>query len=359
MSDFSTFIIAEAGVNHNGSLRMSLELVDAAAEAGADAIKFQTFRAERLATSGAAKAAYQERTTDRQESQLEMLKKLELSDEMHLKIQERCRARNIEFLSTPFDIESLDYLTGTVGLKRIKVPSGELTNGPLLFAVGCQAKEIILSTGMATLAEIEAALAVLVWGKLAPDVVPKGQTEIWDHYSRHGTRPLKRSVILLHCTTDYPAALGDVNLRAMDTMRDAFRLDVGISDHTEGIAIPVAAVARGAKLVEKHMTLDRTLPGPDHAASLQPEEMREMISAIRAVELALGDGRKLPVEAELANRNVVRKSIVAAKSIAKGEALSCDNLSVKRPAGGVSPMLYWDMLGRTASKAYEPDDLLI
>ena len=354
-----TYVVAEAGVNHNGSLDMALQLVDVTAETGADAVKFQTFRADRLTTRNAAKADYQKRTTGDGGSQYEMLKALELTDDMHRKIQKRCQDKGIDFLSTPFDIESLDYLVDEIGCERIKVPSGEITNGPLLLETGRKAKRIILSTGMATLAEIEAALAVLVWSSVHPTTEPNRQAEIWDCYAEHGTRSLTGRVTLLHCTTEYPAAFEDTNLRAMDTIQQAFGLEVGFSDHTEGIVAPIAAVARGAVLVEKHFTLDRGLSGPDHAASLEPGDLSEMVTAIRAVEAALGNGRKVPTRAELANRDPVRKSIVAACPIAPGEIFSPANMSTKRPGTGISPMLYWDMQGRPASVRHETDEPIV
>lgn len=350
----NTFIIAEAGVNHNGSLDMALQLVDVAVESGADAVKFQTFKADKLATRKADKAAYQKRTTEVAESQFEMLKKLELSIEMHKAILEHCRQRGIEFLSTPFDAESLAYLTEELGLTRIKMPSGEITNGPLLLETARRAQQIILSTGMATLAEVEAALAVFVWGLTCTDM-PGSFDEIEDNYVQHGTDPLRGRVTLLHCTTEYPAAFEDANLRAMDTMRAAFGLDVGFSDHTPGIFASIAATARGAVLIEKHFTLNRNLPGPDHAASLEPDELCEMVRGIRAVEKALGDDRKIPVARELGNRAVVRKSIVAARDIPMGQSYSGENLALKRPGTGISPMRYWDMLGRKAEKDYALD----
>lgn len=351
-----TFIIAEAGVNHNGSLELALDLVDVAAEAGADAVKFQTFKAAKLVTEQAEKADYQKRTTNAAESQFEMLRKLELSDDMHRAIVERCRQRGVEFLSTPFDVESLDFLIHDIGLTRIKMPSGEITNGPLLLETAQRAEMIIMSTGMATLAEVEAALAVFVWGITCPNAPPKGQTDLWNCYARHGTDPLAGRVTLLHCTSEYPAAFEDTNLRAMDTLRAAFGLEVGFSDHTPGIFAPIAAVARGAVLVEKHFTVDRSLPGPDHAASLEPEELREMVKGIRATELALGDGRKVLSTNEVRNRPAARKSLVAGRDIAAGEVFSTDNLDQKRPGTGISPMLYWDHIGQDADRSYRAND---
>ncbi len=351
-----SFVIAEAGVNHNGSLELALELVDVAAAAGADAVKFQSFKAERLLTRTAAKADYQLRTTDAGESQFEMIRRLELSDEMHRAILARCREKDIVFLSTPFDVESLAYLTEELGLERIKLPSGEITNGPLLLAAARRAESIILSTGMATLGEVETALAVLVWGRVRGEEDPSGESAVRDCYAEHGTAPLAGHLVLLHCTTEYPAAFEDTNLRAMDSLRQAFGLEVGFSDHTPGIAVPLAAVARGAVVIEKHFTLDRGLPGPDHEASLEPHELREMIAGIRAVEAALGDGLKRPAASEMSNRAVVRKSLVASRPIAAGEPFAPDNLAVKRPGTGLSPMRYWDLLGRPAGQAYDADD---
>lgn len=355
----SVFVIAEAGVNHNGSLEMACQLVDAAADAGADAVKFQTFKASALVSQQAPKAAYQLRTTGQAESQFEMIRRLELPAEHHRVLLDHSAKRGIEFLSTPFDSASLDLLVGQFGLRTIKLPSGEITNGPLLLQVARCGCRLILSTGMSSLGEVEAALAVLAFGYSAERGVQPAPPAFEAAYlSREGRQALQDRVTLLHCTTEYPAAAADVNLRAMDTLATAFGLRVGYSDHTEGIHISVAAVARGAVLVEKHFTLDRNLPGPDHKASLEPRELLAMVSAIRDVERALGDGIKRPMPPEIQNRDVVRKSLVANQAIAKGEPFAVDNLSCKRPGTGISPMSYWDRLGQPAARDYAADEVI-
>lgn len=353
------YVIAEAGVNHNGSLALARELVDAAADAGADAVKFQTFRAGELATAGASKAAYQERATDGEESQLEMLRRLELPQDAHHELLAQCRSRGIGFLSSPFDHGSLRFLIGELGLDVIKIPSGELTNGPLLFETARGGSDVIVSTGMATLAEVEEAVGVLAFGYTAvagdsPSL--SAFRRAWS--SDAGKRAVRQSVILLHCTTEYPTAPADVNLRAMDSLRDTFGLPVGFSDHTAGIMAAVAAVGRGAVVIEKHFTLDRNQPGPDHAASLEPNELSDLVAGIRQVQVMLGSGSKVPVAVERPNAIVARKSLVAARPIAAGEALSMANLAVKRPGNGVSPMRFWQLVGTVASRAYSKDELI-
>jgi len=330
-----TLIIAEAGVNHNGDLDMALALVDAAAAAGADIVKFQTFRADRLVTQAAHKADYQVRATGGDESQLAMLRRLELTDAMHQAVIARCAERHIEFLSTGFDEESVDLLVG-LGIRRLKIPSGEITNLPYLRHVGRQGLPVLLSTGMTTLADIEAALEVL---------------------ENAGT-PRER-VTILQCTTEYPAPMADVNLRAMDTIRDAFGVSIGFSDHTQGITAAIAAVARGARVIEKHFTLDRTLPGPDHQASLEPAELGAMVVAIREVEAALGDGHKRPTESERRTRAVARRSIVAARAIRAGAVLTEADLAAKRPGGGLSPMRWHEVIGRTAPRDFVEDEWIV
>jgi len=327
-------VIAEAGVNHNGSLQMALELVDAAAEAGADAVKFQTFRADLLASAAAPKAVYQEETTGARGGQREMLRGLELSAADHRELVRRCAERSVEFLSSPFDTASIDLLA-ELGLKRLKVPSGELTDVPFLRRVAALGLPLIVSTGMASLEEVRTALTVLETAGC-----PRAR------------------VTVLHCTTAYPTPMHDVNLRAMATMRDALDVGVGYSDHTQGFTVPVAAAALGASVIEKHLTLDRALPGPDHRASLEPVEFATMVRAVREVEAALGDGIKRPTAAELQNAIVARKSIVAARAIAAGEPLSAENLTVKRPGTGMSPLLWDDVIGRVASRAYAADDFI-
>ena len=329
------YIIAEAGVNHNGSLEMAKALVDAAADAGADAVKFQTFKADKLVTRTAEKAAYQTTSGDEGESQHAMLRKLELSDEDHHELIDHCRQRGIQFLSTAFDADSAGFLD-SLSLPFVKIPSGEITNLPHLRASVVPGREIILSTGMATLGEVEAALHVLTAaGASFPDI------------------------IVLQCHTDYPTRFEDANLRAMQTMAAAFPgIRMGYSDHTLGIEAPIAAVAMGACLIEKHFTLNRTLPGPDHAASLESTELKAMVTAIRHIELALGHGRKEPSASELKIKAVARKSIAAARPIQQGETFTADNLTVKRPGTGISPMCWDDLLGKIAKRSYETDELI-
>lgn len=355
MSAAKSYIIAEAGVNHNGSLEMARRLVEVAAEAGADAVKFQTFRAEKLVSRSAPKAEYQTRTTGSEESQFEMIRKLELDEAAHADLIEHSRRCGIQFLSTPFDLESVDLLAGRFDLPLLKIPSGDITNAPLLLKAACTGKPVILSTGMSTLGEVEEALGVLAFGYGGGK--DPSQAAFRAAYASPGLREaLAGKVTLLHCTTEYPAPLAEVNLKVMETLKGAFGLPVGYSDHTAGIAIPVAAVALGASVIEKHFTLDRTLPGPDHKASLEPGELREMVAALRAVELALGSARKHPTPSELKNMAVARKSLVASRSLAAGETFSCGNLGVKRPGGGISPMQYFDLLGRRAAGDLAEDE---
>ena len=329
-----TFIIAEAGVNHNGSLEMALKLIDVAVAAGADAIKFQTFKTENVITVNAPKAGYQKETTGSDESQLEMVKKLELDEAAHKKLLNHCQEKGIQFLSTPFDLESIDLLN-RLGLKMFKIPSGEITNLPYLRKLGALKKRLILSTGMADLGEIEDALDVL---------------------TEAGT-PLE-NLIVLHCNTEYPTPFEDVNLRAMLSIGHAFGVAVGYSDHTPGNEVAVAAVALGAVVLEKHFTLDRNLPGPDHKASLEPDELKAMVQAIRSIEKALGSGIKKPSPSELKNKPVARKSIVAARSIRKGEAFTVENLTIKRPGTGISPMRWDDILKMKASRDFNKDEII-
>lgn len=327
-----TLIIAEAGVNHNGDMTIAHALVDAAAASGVDYVKFQTFKAENLVTKSAQKAEYQQKNiADGDNSQFNMLKKLELSPENHFELIEYCKKQRVAFFSTAFDLDSVDFLA-SLNMPLWKVPSGEITNFPYLRAIGRTKKPVILSTGMANLEEIEQAIGVL---------------------TRFGTPP--NEITLLHCTTEYPAAKNEVNLKAIETMRRHFGLPVGYSDHTQGIEIPVAAVALGAVVIEKHFTLDRTMLGPDHAASLEPHELKEMVVQIRNVEAALGSGVKQATPSEIPNRLIARKSIVAARPIKKGETLSEENITVKRPAGGISPMEWERVVGEVAVRSFEPD----
>lgn len=350
-----TYIIAEAGVNHNGSLDLAKQLIDAAVEAGADAVKFQTFKTEKLVARSAPKAEYQARETGAEESQFEMIKRLELDEASHRVLIDHCRSRGIQFLSTPFDPDSVDLLAETFDLPRLKVPSGEITNAPLLLKMAQTGKPIILSTGMSTLGEVETALGVLAFGYLGWEQ-PAVESFQAAYATEEGRRALQENVTLLHCTTEYPTPYAEVNLRAIDVMREAFGLAVGYSDHTAGIAVSIGAAARGAVLIEKHFTLDRNLPGPDHKASLEPEELKAMVASIRQIEAALGRAVKVPVASELKNRSVARKSIVAARTIAKGELLTAENVAIKRPGTGKSPLLYWDLLGTRAERDYQEEE---
>jgi N,N'-diacetyllegionaminate synthase len=329
-----TIIIAEAGVNHNGSIAMAKKLIDVAAEAGADFVKFQTFKVEALVTRTAGKAEYQEKLTGAGESQFDMIKKLELDRAAHEELLRHCQQSGISFLSTAFDHESIDLLH-ELDIPLYKIPSGEITNLPYLRHIGRMGKPVIMSTGMATLEEVRTAVNILI-----ESGAEKGE------------------VTVLHCNTEYPTPMEDVNLKAMLTLREELGVTVGYSDHTRGIEIPIAAVAMGAAVIEKHFTLDRTLPGPDHRASLEPHELRAMVLAIRNIERAMGDGVKKPSSSEIKNISVVRKSIVAKKLIRKGERFSEDNLTTKRPGTGISPLEWDSILERTADKDYRPDELI-
>ena len=327
----SVFIIAEAGVNHNGSFELACKLVDAAKSAGVDCIKFQTFKSKNLVSHTAKKAEYQKATTG-DSSQQDMLKKLELSYDEFIALKEYCDKAGITFLSTPFDFDSIDFLN-SIDMPFWKVPSGEVTNLPYLLALAKTEKPVVMSTGMCEIAEIQAAINVL---------------------KDNGTKDIK----LLHCNTEYPTPFEDVNLKAMQTMRDVFGLEVGYSDHTKGIEVPVAAVALGAAVIEKHFTLDRNMEGPDHKASLEPDELAAMVLSIRHIEKALGTGDKKPSPSEKKNITVARKSIVAKKDIKAGEELTVENITVKRPGTGISPMKWFDVLGTTAVRDFIEDELI-
>jgi len=354
-----TLIIAEAGVNHNGSEKLAFELVDVAVAAGVDIVKFQTFKASKLVTVSAKQAEYQVKNTQKVESQLSMLSRLELSYEFHHELVNYCNQKGIEFLSTAFDEESLAFLVNDLGLKKLKIPSGELTNAPLVLQHAQSGCDLIVSTGMATLAEVESALGVIAFGYLdKSDVLPSLEAFQSAYFSVEGQKLLKEKVTVLHCTTEYPAPMIDINLKAMDTLGAAFNLKVGYSDHSAGIEIPIAAVARGALLIEKHFTLDKNMEGPDHKASLEPHELKAMTSAIRHVELAIGDGVKGPRPSEIKNKAIARKSLVAAKDIKEGELFCADNLQVKRPGDGLSPYNYWDLIAKVATASYQEGDLI-
>lgn len=327
-------IIAEAGVNHNGDLGLAKQLIDVAADAGVDLVKFQTFNADRLVTRTAKKADYQAKTTGSKESQHEMLRRLELTEAMHKELIAHCAARNIGFFSTGFDIESIDLLL-SLGQDHFKIPSGEITNLPYLRHIGQLGKAAILSTGMATLGDIEAAIDVL---------------------EQSGTARLQ--ITVLHCTTEYPTPMNEVNLRAMQGIHAAFGVAVGYSDHTQGIEVAIAAVAMGATVIEKHFTLDRNLPGPDHKASLEPEELKAMVAAIRNIEVALGDGIKRLTPSEARNKPIARKSLVASQVIKVGEVFSAENITTKRPGTGISPMRWDEVIGKVAQQNYQVDDLI-
>jgi N-acetylneuraminate synthase len=358
MSVQSTYVIAEAGVNHNGSLRRAFELVDLAAKSKADAVKFQTFKTEKLAVSTAPKAEYQIKQTGSSDSQFMMLKKLELREEDHFKIRDRCNLKGIQFLSTPFDIESIDFLVQKLNISKLKIPSGEITNAPLLLKAAESGKPLIVSTGMCTMEEVEVALGILAFGYTKSGHKPGSENFKAAFESIEGRNALRKNVILLHCTTAYPAPFEEVNLRVMDTMAATFDLRVGYSDHTLGISVPLAAVARGAVVVEKHFTLDKTLPGPDHQASLNPDELKTMVLSIRQVEKALGQSNKIPTPSELENRDIARKSLVATKDIRTGEIFNKKNIAVKRPGNGISPIEYWDWLGKKAERDFKAEDFL-
>lgn len=326
-------IIAEAGVNHNGDMKLARRLIAAAAAANVDAIKFQSFKATSLMRVDAAKAEYQLKTTDQGESQFEMLRRLELTEDAHYELAELCRLLGVEFMSTPFDLDSARFLD-RLGLKSFKVSSGDMTNVPLLRFLAGLGRQVIVSTGMGEMGEVKACVDIMLSAGLAPE-----------------------KIVLLHCTTSYPTTFGEVNLLAITALREEFPdLAIGFSDHTPGIEASLAAVALGAKVIEKHFTLDINLPGPDHRASLDPPELFRLVAGIRRVEQALGDGCKRPLSAEKANMPVARKSIVAARDIAAGELLSEDNLTTKRPGDGISPLLWDQVVGSRAVKAFKADE---
>ncbi len=327
-------VIAEAGVNHNGSLDLAKKLIDVAVKAGADAVKFQTFKADKLMCKQTQKAHYQKQATPTDETQYEMIKKLELDENAHQVLINYCNDKEIMFLSTPFDHESIDLLN-SFQMAIFKIPSGEITNLPYLRHIGGLGKEVILSTGMANLEEVQDALQVLIMA---------------------GTS--KENITVLHATTEYPCPIGEVNLRAMNTIRAAFGVKVGYSDHTQGIEVPIAAVSMGACVIEKHFTIDRNMDGPDHKASLEPDELKAMVRAIRHIELALGNGVKRPTKSEMKNIPIARKSILASRAIEIGETFSENNLTVKRPGNGISPMLWDEIIGRKATRNFSVDELI-
>lgn len=351
------FVIAEAGVNHDGSLDDALRMIDVAADAGADAVKFQTFHADQLVTRRAAKAAYQARNTGADDGQYAMLKALELDRDAHRVLADHAAARGVRFMSTAFDLDSLAFLA-TLDMPAIKIPSGDLTWASMLLEVSRRGLPLIVSTGMADLAEIRAALSVIAFG-MTREGLPGSEDDLGAAFADPAAQAgLRERVTLLHCTTEYPAPLAAVNLKAMDAMAEAFGLPVGYSDHTLGTAVAIAAVARGATVIEKHFTLDCTRPGPDHAASLEPAELAAMIAAIRDVEVALGRAIKQAAPEEAANRAIARRSLVAARPIAAGEVFSLENLTAKRPADALSPMSIWPLIGQPAGRDYDPDEAI-
>ena len=351
------YIIAEAGVNHNGQIDLAKKLIDVAKEAGADAVKFQTFKTEEMVTKTAKKAKYQLQHTSEHESQFEMIKQLELSVEDHFILRAYAQDKKIDFLSTPFDLTSLDLLTKDLGLETIKVSSGDLTNAPLVYEIASRAKKVILSTGMALLSEIEEALGVLAYGFLNQEkkFLPSLEAFRLAYASEQGQKMLKERVMLLHCTSEYPAPESELNLKVINTLKHAFGLEVGYSDHTLGTHISIAAVAMGASIIEKHFTLDKNMIGPDHQASLTPEELKYMVASIRSVTQSFGDGIKRPMKSEMNNRSLVRKSLVAASNIKRGARLE---LACKRPGDGLSPYLYWEQMNSMAKRDYLKDELI-
>jgi N-acetylneuraminate synthase len=352
-----TIIIAEVGVNHNGSLKLALELIDAAAAAGADVVKFQTFSAEQLSCEQTKLADYQKRSCGTFESQYDMLKTLELPIDFYPHLIKQCKKHNVQFMSSVFDRHDVDFLN-SLTMSHFKIPSGEITNGPLLFEVAKTNSSVILSTGMASLSEIEQALMVLAYGFLHPNKQPSldAFSKNWQHDNAHAV--LADKVTLLHCTSDYPAALENVNLLAMQTLAGAFHVPIGYSDHTAGITIPLAAVTLGATVIEKHFTLDKNLAGPDHKASLEPQEFKNMVTMIREIELALGSPIKRRVAVEENTADVVRKSIIAQCNINEGELFTQENIAIKRAGKGLSPMHYWDLLGKKSTSSYEKSEII-
>ncbi len=329
-----TFIIAEAGVNHNGSLSSAIEMVKVARNCGADAVKFQTFIAEEEISKFAPKASYQKKTTNKNETQLDMVKKLELNKKDHIKILNECDKQGIEFMSSPFDIKSVELLK-ELKLKRFKVPSGEITNLPLLEKIGGAGKPVIISTGMSNIKEIDEAINIL---------------------TENGVK--RKKISILHCNTEYPTPMRDVNLLAINTLSKRYNLQIGYSDHTKGIEVSIAAVALGAQIIEKHFTLDKSLPGPDHSSSLEPDELKRMVNSIRNIESSFGDGIKKPTLSEKKNIDIARKSIVAKKNIKKNEIFSENNITTKRPGNGISPMRWHYYLGKRSNRNYKKDELI-
>lgn len=352
-----TYIIAEAGVNHNGSVDLAKKLALVAKQSGADAVKYQTFKAENLVTKNAAQAEYQVQNLGETTSQYDMLKKLELSFDEFVSVKQYCDEIGIEFLSTPFDLESVDFLINDLKISKVKIPSGELTNLPFVHEIALKQKPMIVSTGMATIDEIHETLAYIAYGLAGRKEINPSSVKLF--YSSNEAKTLiHHFVTVLHCTTEYPAPFNELNLKAIEQFKEIFNIKVGFSDHSEGIAAPIAAVALGAEVIEKHFTLDKSMEGPDHVASLNPLQLQEMVKHIREIEQSLGSGYKQPSKVELSNRKVARKSIVAKTTISKGDVFTKDSLIIKRPGTGMSPAHYWSLLGKAASKEYQKDELI-
>ncbi len=358
MKNNSTYIIAEIGVNHNGSLKFATNLITAAHQAGVNAVKFQTFKTENLVSLTAPKADYQKKNTDKAETQFEMLKSLELSENDHIELISFCRNYNLDFLSTPFGDVCSEMLIKRLGLKTVKISSGDLTNAPLLLKIAKLGADVILSTGMSNNEEITEALGVLAFGYLNIKSKPSLSGFMQAFKSKEGSSIIKQKVSLLHCTSEYPAPFDEINLNAMVNMKNHYGCKTGLSDHSDGIIVPIAAVAMGAEIIEKHITLDKTLNGPDHKASLDPIELTNMVRAIRNIEFALGSGVKCVSKSEMKNKNIVRKSIVAKKVIKNGETFSEENLTTKRPENGLLPIKMWEIIGKIAKRDYSVDDVI-
>tara|TARA_B100000925_G_scaffold282956_1_gene256347 strand:- start:5059 stop:6132 length:1074 start_codon:yes stop_codon:yes gene_type:complete len=355
MTNKKAFIVAEAGVNHNGSISKAMDLIDVAAYSGADAVKFQTFKAENFVTKRADMAKYQKKNTQKKESQFQMLKNLELNYKDYFKIKKRCKQKKIKFLSTAFDQESLNFLVKKLKLDELKIPSGEITNGPYLLSHAKLKKKMIVSTGMSNMNEIETSLGVIAFGLLKKKW-PSLSNFRAAYRSAEGKRVLYKYVTLLHCTSNYPADLDEINLNAMIEMKKKFKLPVGYSDHSKGVLVSIAACAMGATYIEKHFTLDKKLSGPDHLASLEPDELKLMIDTIRNIEIVKGKNIKQPQKSEIMNQKIARRSIVALRKIKKGEVFNEKNIGIKRPATGKNPMEYWNLIGKFSKKYYDMDD---
>lgn len=353
-----TYIIAEIGVNHNGSMDYAFKLIDKAVKAKANAVKFQTFKTENLVTKESKQADYQIINIGTETSQYEMLKELELTNHQFKKLKKYCDDKNIEFLSTPFDEESVDFLINEIGVSRLKISSGELNNTPFLHYVATKQKPIILSTGMATIDEIHESLSYIAYGLAKPKEPVQIENVKIFYETKEAKTTLKRYVTILQCTSEYPTEFSNVNLRSMDYLKEELELNIGLSDHSVGIHVPIAAVAKEAVIIEKHFTLSRDLPGPDHNSSLEPDELSLMVEAIRNIEKSLGENAKKPTLSELKTRKVVRRSLVAKSEIKIGEKFTKNNLSTKRIGNGLPPAYYWSLLGKIANKSYEKDDLI-